>query len=83
MLKLGIYIDGWRETITCILRKPGKARYNIPKSYHPIILLNTIGKLLTNIIAEEISYLAQKHQFLPATHFEGSWGAQPWICSTS
>jgi len=25
VLKLRIYVDGWSEIITCILRKPGKA----------------------------------------------------------
>jgi len=32
----------WKEFITVVLRKPGKPRYNTPKVYRPIALLNTM-----------------------------------------
>ena len=74
VLKLQVYPDGWKESITCILRKPGKERYNVPKAYQPVALLNTITKLLSSIVAEEISYLTETHQLIPATHFGGHLG---------
>jgi len=74
ILMLGIYVDTWRDVITCILRNPGKPRYDIPKSYQPIALLNTMVKLLTLIIAGELSYLMEKHQFLLPMHFRGRPG---------
>ena len=69
VLKLKVYPDVWKESITCVLRKPGKERYNVLKAYRPVALLNTIAKLLSSIVAEEISYLTETHQLIPATHF--------------
>jgi hypothetical protein len=71
---LQLYIDSWHEIITCILRKLGKPKYNVPKSYRPIAMLNTIAKLFTSIVAEEITHLVEAHQLLPDTHFGGCLG---------
>jgi predicted phosphoadenosine phosphosulfate sulfurtransferase len=38
------------------------------------MLLNTIAKLLSSIIAEEITYIAETHMLLPDTHFGGRPG---------
>jgi hypothetical protein len=72
--KLRIYTGKWQEIITCVLRKPGKPRYDLLKAYHPIALLNTIAKLLSSIVAEEITYIAKTHMLLPDTHFGGRPG---------
>src|SRR6266481_9276318 len=74
MFKLGVYYGQWKEIITCVLRKPGKPRYDIPKAYRPISLLNTIAKLATSIVAEELSHIVKTHGLLPATHFGGCPG---------
>ena len=74
VFKLKVYHAQWQEIITCILRKPGKPHYDVPKAYRPIALLNTIAKLLTSVIAEELSILVETHQLLPATHFGGQPG---------
>lgn len=64
----------WKCFTTVVLRKPGKPRYDVPKAYRPIALLNTMWKVLTGIVAEQLSYLAEKHQLLPANHFGGRPG---------
>ena len=51
-LHLKVYLDQWRESITCVLHKPEKPRYDIPKAYQPVTLLNTITKLLSSIVME-------------------------------
>ena len=61
----------WKTFITVVIQKPGKSRYDIPKSYRPIALLNTMGKLLTVIIAEQLSFYTEKYNLLPPTHFGG------------
>jgi len=68
-LKLRVYANKWREVITCVIHKPGKSNYDVPKAYRSITLLNTIVKLFSAVIAEEITYLAEKFQLLPANHF--------------
>jgi len=57
-----------------MLRKPGKPRYDVPKAYRPVTLVNTMAKLLSSIIAEDITHLAEKHQLLPTNHFGGRPG---------
>ena len=57
-----------------MLRKPGKARYDVPKAYRPIALMNTISKLLSAIVVEDMSHMCDKHCLLPDTHFGGRPG---------
>jgi hypothetical protein len=71
MFKLRVYVYNWKEITTCILQKQGKARYDLLKAYRPIVLLNMIAKLITSIVAEEITFLAESQQLLPDTHFSG------------
>ena len=74
ILKRGHYYAPWKQFTTVVLRKPGKPRYNVPKAYRPIALLNTMGKLLTSIIAEQLTYYTEKHDLLPPMHFGGRPG---------
>ena len=74
MLKMGVYAGQWKEIMTCVLRKPGKPRYNIPKAYQPVVLVNTIAKLLSSIVAKDIVHLTEAHSLLPANHFGGRPG---------
>jgi len=57
-----------------VLRKPGKPDYSATKAYRPIALLNTMSKLLTAIVAEEMTHLLEHHDLLPNTHFGGRPG---------
>lgn len=74
VLDLGTYIDKWKIFDTVVLRKPAKPSYSVPKAYRLVALLNTIPKLLAAIIAEDISYMAEKYELLPGTHFGGRPG---------
>jgi hypothetical protein len=71
---LGTYYGPWRDYITVILQKPGKLDYSVPKAHPPVALLNTMSKLFTSIIAEDLAFLAEKHQLLPANQFGGRPG---------
>lgn len=73
-VKLGHHPRQWREAKIVVLRKPGKSDYSIPGAYRPISLLNTLGKLLEAVMARRLSYLAEKHDLLPATQFGGRPG---------
>ena len=52
---LQTYYKPWKHFTTIVPRKPGKPDYEIPKAYHPIALLCTMGKVLTVLIAEDMS----------------------------
>src|SRR5438045_6494355 len=53
--------NNWKTSITITLRKTGKDDYTKPKSYWPIALLDTIGKIMESIIAIRISYWVEHY----------------------
>ena len=44
----------WRSARVIALRKPGKSSYASPRSYRPISLLPSMGKILESIVARRI-----------------------------
>lgn len=73
-LDLRAYHPTWKDSVTVVIRKPGKSDYRLTKAYRPIALLNTIAKLCSSIVAERIATLAERHNLLPAHHFGGRQG---------
>jgi hypothetical protein len=67
----GWYYAPWMNFTMVVLQKPGKPKYNIPKAYRPIVLLNTMGKVLTSIITEQLTFYTEKFTLLPLLHFGG------------
>jgi ribonuclease HI len=67
--ELKTYPAEWRDSITKVLRKPGKADYTAPGAYRPIALLDTIGKVLSACVAEDLVKMTEKHHLLPEHHF--------------
>jgi hypothetical protein len=57
-----------------VSRKIGKSYYDLAKSYRPIGLINTIPKVLSTLCTKHTSYLAEKHNTLPASQFSGRPG---------
>jgi len=64
-----MYPAGWRDSVTIILRKPGKADYTAPNAHRPVTLLNTIAKVLSACVAEDLIHAAETHSLLPNNHF--------------
>ena len=71
VFELNVYHARWLALFTLVLRKIGKAAYDMSKSYRPIGLLDTIGKLLSTLIAADLSFLVEKYNLLPAMQFGG------------
>ncbi len=69
MLEQSMHYKPWKTFVMVILCKPGKPRYDIPKAYRPIALLNTMWKVFTAIIAKQLTFYSEKFQLLPANHF--------------
>jgi hypothetical protein len=59
---------------TIVLKKPDKPNYEVPKAYRPVALISTMAKILTAIVAENISQLVEQHHLLLKTHFGGRPG---------
>ncbi|KAF8799140.1 hypothetical protein BYT27DRAFT_7047700, partial [Phlegmacium glaucopus] len=50
VFEFNVYHDRWLTSKTLVLRKPGKPAYDVAKAYHPIGLLDTMGKLLSTLV---------------------------------
>ncbi|KAK9445095.1 hypothetical protein VB005_01558 [Metarhizium brunneum] len=70
-LQLSYCPQHFKEAVTVVLRKQGKDDYAQPKSYRPIALLNTLGKVMEAIMANRLAYLADVHHLLPSRHTGG------------
>ena len=73
-LALNYYPDQWKFYTTIVLRKPGKPDYSLPKAYRPVALLDSMAKILSACVAEDLASLAERHNMFPANHFGGRPG---------
>lgn len=71
---LGVYPTEWKCSSTIVLRKPGRPDYSVPKAYRLITLLDTMAKILSSCVADNLTYIAEQHNLLPSTHFGGRPG---------
>ncbi len=55
----------FKEVNTVILKKPQKENYADPKSYRPIALLDTLGKIFETVIAARLRDCAEANNLLP------------------
>ena len=74
LIELGYYPVQWKRAVIVVLWKPNKAAYSIPGAYQPILLLNTLGKLLEAVMAKRLSYYAETYGLLPDMQFGGQPG---------
>jgi ribonuclease HI len=74
MLERNMHYAPWKTFTTVVLRKPGKPRYDVPKAYRPIALLNTTWKVLAAVVADQLTFYSEKYQLIPAHHFGGRPG---------
>ena len=63
-----INLEHWplhfKTSLSIIIPKPNKAFYNSPKMFWPIILLNTLGKLIEKVIGERLQFQAISKNFI-------------------
>ena len=58
----------FQKLITVALRKPKKGDFKDPKMYRPIVLLNTVGKVIDKMLAKQMLFIVDAHGLLPHTH---------------
>ena len=63
----------FKSTNIIIIPKPNKDSYNSPKSFCPIVLLNTIGKLVEKVISTQLQFQISANRFLDSYQFGGIW----------
>jgi hypothetical protein len=55
-INYGHWPDHFKKSVSVIIPKPGKPSYDKAKSFRPIILLNTMGKLIEKMIAQQLQF---------------------------
>jgi ribonuclease HI len=73
-IRVGHNPQHFQTSTTVVLRKAAPRDFRLPKSYRPIALLNTLGKILESIIALRISWALEEHGLLPKGHLGGRKG---------
>ena len=61
----------WCQGLVVVIPKPNKNDYSLPRSYHPISLLECFSKLLEKVIANRISFDTIHHDIIPPNQFGG------------
>ncbi|KAF8700601.1 hypothetical protein AX14_000647 [Amanita brunnescens Koide BX004] len=70
----GSWPTHFKDSLSVVIPKPNKPDYSIPKAYRPIALLNTLGKLLTKILANRLQHDAAACGLLHHDQFGGIQG---------
>ena len=70
-INLGYWPDYFKTSTTIIIPKPNKSSYDNPKAFRPIVLLNTLGKLIEKVIAERIQFIIASNDFIHPSQLGG------------
>ena len=57
--------------MTIVIPKPNKVLYNSPKSFRPIVLLNTLGKLIKKVIGNRLQFYVISNNFIYQSQLGG------------
>ena len=63
-INLGHWPSHFKTSTMVVIPKPNKSSYNSPKSFRPIVLLNTIGKFFEKMIGERLQFHSISNNFV-------------------
>jgi len=70
-IDLGYWPNHFKRSSMVIIFKPNKPLYDSPKSFRPIVLLNTLGKLIKKVIRERIQFHVTTNDFIHPSQLGG------------
>ena len=70
-INLGYWPDYFKTSTTIVIPKLNKSSYDNPKAFRPIVLLNTLGKLIEKVIAERIQFIVASNDFIHPSQLGG------------
>ena len=70
-INLEFWTSYFKTIITVVIPKPNKDFYNLPKSFQPIVLLNTTGKLIEKVISNYLQFHMMSNGFLDPNQLGG------------
>ena len=69
--ELGYWPSHFKTLSSIIITKPNKKLYNSPKMFKPIVLHNTIGKLIEKVISERLQFHVISNNFIHLSQLGG------------
>ena len=63
-IELGYWPLYFKKSTMVIIPKPNKKSYDSSKSFRPIVLLNTVGKLIEKVIRERLQFSMASNNFI-------------------
>ena len=63
-IELWYWLSYFKRSTTVIIPKLNKTLYNSQKSFRPIVLLNTVGKLIEKVIRERLQFTITANDFI-------------------
>src|SRR5262249_20308538 len=63
-INVGYWPKHFKQSTSVIIPKPGKDSYSKAKSFRPIVLLNTTGKLVEKMITRRLQFEGVKHSII-------------------
>jgi len=70
-INLGHWLNYFKCLLTVIIPKSNKIVYNQPKSFCPIVLLNTLGKLIEKVVVERLQFIITNNDFIHPSQLGG------------
>ena len=68
---LGFWPSHFKISTTIVIPKPNKMSYNSPKAFRPIVLLNTLGKLIEKVIGKRLQFHVVSNNFIHQSQLGG------------
>ena len=72
ILRFGHWPAQFKRAVSVVIPKPYKDDYTRVKSYRPIVLLSTLGKLFEKVLSERLHFECQKFGILHPNQFGGT-----------
>ena len=70
-INLGHWPSYFKCSLMVVIPKPNKTTYDQPKAFQPIILLNTLGKLIEKVITERLQFTVASNDFIHPSQLDG------------
>ena len=70
-IDVGHWPKHFKDSLSIIIPKPNKPAYSTPKAFRPIVLLNTLGKLLEKLISNRFQFDMIKYDLVDPNQMGG------------
>ena len=70
-INLGYWPEYFKILSTIIIPKPNKSLYNQPKAFRPIVLFNTLGKLIEKVVTDRLQFMVVHNNFIHPSQLGG------------